>query len=134
MQTIVKAVKESWKVPFRIPSVGYYSKDEKELKEIRLYDWIEGLGKGIWFESIDKAWENRVNERNKEYVDTIIREMMKEDVRNLDNSLIKAVAWMHNTCDNKMGGVPVELVTGKQIEVSGLEINEDDWRDIEDLR
>ena len=42
METIVKAVNKSWKIPFGIPSVGYFTKNEKELKEIKMYEWIEG--------------------------------------------------------------------------------------------
>ena len=69
------------------------------------------------FEPMDKAWDNGMNKRSKDYVDTIIRKMMKEDTKNLNDSLIKVVAWMHNTCKNKMGRVLFEIVTGAEMEV-----------------
>ena len=58
--------------------------------------------------------------------------MLEEDTKNLNDILIKVVAWMNNRCINKMEGVLLELVTGKEIEVSRLTINEDNWRDMED--
>ena len=49
-------------------------------------------------------------------------------MKNLNDSLIKAVAWMHNTCVNKMGGVPLQLVTGKKVMVTGLTVFNEQWR------
>ena len=95
-------------------------------------EWIEELGKRIMFESVDRAWNNGANERNREYEDTMIKNRMEEDTKHLNDSLIKVVAWMHNTCINKMGGVLLELVTGLEMEVIRLTMDEDGWRNMED--
>ena len=62
----------------------------------------------------------------------MINNMIEEDTKHLNDSIIKVVAWMHNTCINKMGGVPLEIVMGAQMEVIRLTMDEDELRDMED--
>ena len=38
----------------------------------------------------------------------------------LNDSLIKAAAWTHNTSVNKLGYTPLQLVTGKAVTLPGL--------------
>ena len=59
----------------------YFTKNEQEFKEIKMYEWIESLGERIMFELIDKAWDNGVNESNNDYVDTMIRKCWKRTQR-----------------------------------------------------
>ena len=45
---------------------------------------------------------------------------MEELKTPLTDSLVKAVAWTHNTLINKLGFSPLQLVTGKAVTLPGL--------------
>ena len=45
---------------------------------------------------------------------------MEEKKVHLSDSLVKAVAWTHNTLVNKLRYCPLQLVTGKAITLPGL--------------
>ena len=46
--------------------------------------------------------------------------MMEEKKTALKYLLVKAAAWTHNTSINKLGYIPLQLVTGKAGNLSGL--------------
>ena len=45
---------------------------------------------------------------------------MEEKKTALNDSLVKAAAWTHNTSVNKLGYTPLQLVTGKSVTLPGL--------------
>ena len=45
---------------------------------------------------------------------------MEENKTPLNDSLVKAAAWTHNTSVNKLGYTPLQLVTGKSVNLPGL--------------
>ena len=46
--------------------------------------------------------------------------MLEEKKTALNDSLVKAAAWTHNTSVNKLGYTPLQLVTGKAVTLPGL--------------
>ena len=61
-----------------------------------------------------------MNERNHALADLTIKKLMEEKKMALNDSLIKAAAWTHNTSVNKLGYTPLQLVTGKAVTLPGL--------------
>ena len=45
---------------------------------------------------------------------------MEEHKTPLDDSLVKAAAWTHNTSVNRLGYSPLQLVTGQAVTLPGL--------------
>ena len=45
---------------------------------------------------------------------------MEEKKTALTDSLVKAAAWTHNSSINKLGYTPLQLVTGKSVNLPGL--------------
>ena len=45
---------------------------------------------------------------------------MEEHKTPLTDSLVKAAAWTHNTSMNKLGYLPLQLVTGQAVMIPGL--------------
>ena len=65
-------------------------------------------------------WSNGLNERNHASADLTIKKLLEEKKTALNDSLIKAAAWTHNTSVNKLGYTPLQLVTGKAVTLPGL--------------
>ena len=65
-------------------------------------------------------WSNGLNERNHASADITIRKMMEDKKVSLTDALVKAAAWTHNTCVNKLGFSPLQLATGKAVNIPGL--------------
>ena len=65
-------------------------------------------------------WSNGINERNHASADLTIKKMMEEKKTALTDLLVKAAAWTHNTSINKLGYSPLQLVTGKAVNLPGL--------------
>ena len=65
-------------------------------------------------------WSNEIKERTHANCDLTIRKMIKDKEMVLNDSLVKAVAWTHNTSVNKLGYTPLQLVTGKAVTLPGL--------------
>ena len=52
--------------------------------------------------------------------DMTIKKLLEEKKTPLNDSLVKAAAWTHNTSVNKLGYTPLQLVTGKSVTLPGL--------------
>ena len=68
-------------------------------------------------------WENGINERNHASADITISKMLEKDEKGkevLNNDLVKAAAWVHNTNINRLGFCPLQLATGKAVTIPGL--------------
>ena len=58
-------------------------------------------------------WSNGFNERNHASCDITVKKLMEEKKIGLNDSLVKAASWTHNTKVNKLGYTHLQLVTGK---------------------
>ena len=65
-------------------------------------------------------WSNGLNERNHASADLTIKKLLEEKKTALNDSLIKAAAWTHNTSVNKLGYTTLQLVTGKAVTLPSL--------------
>ena len=63
---------------------------------------------------------NGLNERNQASADLTIKKLLEEKKTPLNDSLVKAAAWTHNTSINKLGYTALQLVTGKKVTLPGL--------------
>ena len=61
-----------------------------------------------------------MNERNHAFADLTIKNLLEEKKTALNDSLVKAAAWTHNTSIDKLGYTPLQLVTGKAVTLPGL--------------
>ena len=57
---------------------------------------------------------------------------MEEKKTALTDSIVKAVAWTHNTSINKLGYTPLQLVTGKSVTLPGLTTGNDGTESLND--
>merc|ERR1712002_1394481 len=118
--TVINAINDCWNLPFGIPSVGYYTDNGTEFKNIKMEELISKLGISISYGPAYSPWSNGINERNHASVDATIKKLMQERKRELDDTLIKTAAWTHNTNVNKLGYSPLTLVTGKAVSIPGI--------------
>ena len=91
-----------------------------EFSNIKLDELTSKLGLTVKFGPAYSPWSNGLNERNHALADITIKKLMKENKTPLNNSLVKAAAWTHNTSVNKLGYTPLQLVTGKSVTLHGL--------------
>ena len=73
------------------------------------------LGISVKFGPAYSPWRYGINERYH-----ASKKMMEEKKTALTDSLVKAAAWTHNTSVNKLGYSPLQLVTGKSVNLLRL--------------
>ena len=63
-----------------------------------------------------------MEQRNKDHASTnvTIKKLMEEKKVSLSDSIFKAATWTHNISINKLGFLPLQLVTGKAVTIPGL--------------
>ena len=59
---------------------------------------------------------------------------MEEKKVPLNDSLVKAAAWAHNSSVNKLGYTPLQLVTGKSVTLPGLTMGNDGTENMTDRK
>ena len=92
---------------------------------IKLDKLTSGLGLTVKFGLAYSPWSNRLNKRNHTSADLTIRKLMEEKKVLLNDSLVKAAAWAHNSSVNKLGYTPLQLVTRKSVTLPGLTTGND---------
>ena len=67
-------------------------------------------------------WSNGINERNHASADITIKKLLSESGSGLklNDDLVNAAAWTHNSNINKLGFSPLQLATGKAVSLPGL--------------
>ena len=65
-------------------------------------------------------WSNGLNEKKTSSVDVTMEKMIEDMKMLLTDALVKAPAWTHNTSVNKLGFLPLQIVLGKAVILSGL--------------
>ena len=101
-------------------SCGFFADKGGEFANIKLDELTSKLVLTAIFGPAYSPWSNGLNERNHASADIIIKKLLEEKKTPLNDSLVKAAAWTHNTSVNKLGYTPPELVTGKSITLPRL--------------
>ena len=102
------------------PTHGFYADNRGEFSNIKLDELTSKLGLIVKFGSAYSPWSNGLNERNHASADQTIKKLLEEKKTALNESLVKAATWTHNTSVNKLGYTPLQLVTGKAVTLPGL--------------
>ena len=87
---------------------------------VKLDELTSKLGSTVKFGLAFFPWSIGINKRNHAAAYITVKRQIEEKRVPLSDSLIKAVAWTHNTSVNKLGFSPLQLVTGKAAMISGL--------------
>ena len=90
---------------------------------MKMDELVSKLGISINYGPAYSPWSNGVNERNHASCDITIKKLMEDKKIGLTDVLVKTAAWTHNTCVNRRGYSPLQLVTGKAVNVPGLTMN-----------
>ena len=102
------------------PTHGFYADNGGEFSNIKLDELTSKLGLTVNFGPTYSPLSNGLNERNHASADQTIKKLLEEKKTALNDSLVKAAAWTHNTSVNKLGYTPLQLVTGKAVTLPGL--------------
>ena len=89
-----------------LPSHGLFADNGGEFSNIKLDELTSKLGLTVKFGPSYSPWSNGLNERNHASADLTIKKLLEEKKTALNDSLIKAAAWTHNTSVNKLGYTP----------------------------
>ena len=98
----------------------FFADNSKEFSNIKLDKLTSKLGLTVKFGLAYSPWSNGLNERNHASADLTIKKLMEEKKIPLNDSLVKAAAWAHNSSVNKLGYTPLQLVTGKSVTLPGI--------------
>ena len=109
-----------WCMNLGFPTHGFYADNGGEFSNIKLDELTSKLGLTVKFGPAYSPWSNGLNERNHASADLTIKKLLEEKKTALNDSLVKAAAWTHNTSVNKLGYTPLQLVTGKAVTLPGL--------------
>ena len=111
-ETIIQALMDHWCMSVGFPSYGFFADNREEFANLKLEELASKLVLTLKFGPAYSPWSNGLNERNHASADIAIKKPIEEKKMALNNSLVKAAAWMHNTAINKQGNTPRQLVTG----------------------
>ena len=85
---------------------------------MKMDELIARLGITVRYGPAYSPWFNGINERNHARFDITIKKLMEEKKVMLNDTLVKAASWAHNTNINKLGYL--QRVTGKSCNLPGL--------------
>ena len=117
---IIQVLTDFWCMSLSFPSYGFFVDKGKEFLDIKLDKLISKLGLTVKFGPAYSPWSNGLNERNHASADLTIKKLMEEKKVPLNDSLVKAAAWVHNSSVNQLGYTPLQLVTGKSVTLPGI--------------
>ena len=95
--------------------MDFFADNAGEFSNIKLDELTSKLGLTVKFGPTYSPWSNGLNERNHASANLTIKKLLEEKKIALNDSLVKAAAWTHNTSVNKLGYTPLQLVTGKAV-------------------
>ena len=102
------------------PSYRFFVDNGGEFSNINLDELTRKLGLTVKFGPAYSPWSNGLNERNHASADLTIKKLMEEKKTTLNDSLVKAATWTHNSSVNELGYTPLQLATGKAVTLPGL--------------
>ena len=82
---------------FEIPSVGYYTDNGGEFWNMNMDELITRCGVTVKYGLACSLSSNGNNERNHASCDITIKKLIEEKKVMLNDSLVKAASWTHNT-------------------------------------
>ena len=100
--TIMQAIMDSWCMSVGFPSYRFFVDYGGEFSNIKLDELTSKLGLTVKFGLAYSPWSIGLNERNHALADLTIKKLLEEKKIALNDSLIKAAAWTHNTSINKL--------------------------------
>ena len=118
--TIIQVLTDSWCMSLGFPSCGFFADSGKEFSNIKLDELTSKLRLTVNFGLAYSPWSKGLNEKNHASADLTIKKLMEDKKIPLNNSLVKAAAWTHNSSVNKLGYTPLQLVTGKSVTLPGI--------------
>ena len=119
-ETIVKALHRGWCLPYRYPTIGFWSDNRGEFRNSKMEEFVSKLGIKIKFMPAYSPWSNGINERNHYNCDVIVKKIMEEDKKVGLGEAVDMASWTHNTNVNVKGFQPLQLMTGKSVMIPGL--------------
>merc|ERR1712055_137377 len=119
-ETIIEAMRDAWIFDAGLPSIGFWADNGGEFENMKMDELTSKLGISVKFGPAYSPWSNGLNERNHASADITIKKMLEDKKVKLNDSLVKAAAWTHNTNVNKLGYSPLTLATGKAVSIPGL--------------
>ena len=120
--TIIQVLKDSWCMSLSFSLYGFFTDNGKKFSNIKLDELTSKLGLTVKFVPAYSPWSNGLNERNHASADLTIKKQVEEKKVPLNDSLVKAAAWAHNSSVKKLGYTPLQLVTGKSVTLSGITV------------
>ena len=120
--TIVDALTSKWNYTVGFPSEGYWADNGGEFANVKMDELCSKLNLRIKFGPSYSPWSNGINERNHASADITIKKLLSESGSGLklNDDLVNAAAWTHNSNINKLGFSPLQLATGKAVSLPGL--------------
>ena len=118
--TIISALMDSWCMSVGFPTTGFFADNRGEFANIKHEKITSKLGLMVRFGPTYSPWSNGLNEKKTSSVDVTMEKMIEDMKMLLTDALVKAPAWTHNTSVNKLGFLPLQIVLGKAVILSGL--------------
>ena len=111
-----------WNYTVGFPSQGYWADNGGEFSNVKMDELCSKLNMSIKFGPSYSPWSNGLNERNHASADITIKKLLdeKNSKFKLNDDIVNAAAWTHNTNINKLGYSPLQLATGKAVTLPGL--------------
>ena len=88
---------DSWCMSLGFPSYGFFAENGGKFSIIKWDDLTSKLGLTVKFGPTYSPWSNGLSERNYALADLTIKKLMEEKKTALNDSLVNAAAWTHNT-------------------------------------
>ena len=112
--TIIQALTDSWCINVGFPLHGFFAANIGEFLNIKLDELTSKLGLTVEFGPAYSPWSNGLNKRNHASADLTIKKLPEEKKTALNDSLVKAAAWTHNTSVKKLGYTPYSWLQVRQ--------------------
>ena len=106
--TVMQAIMDNWCMNLGFPTHGFYADNGGEFSNIKLDELTSKLGLTVKFGPAYSPWSNGLNERNHASADQTIKKLLEQNKTALNDSLVKAAVWTHNTSVNKLGYTPLQ--------------------------
>ena len=106
--TILEALNLTWNYTVGFPSVGFFADNGGEFVNIKMDELVSKLGLTIQFGPAYSPWSSGINERNHASADVTIKKLLEDKKIQLNDVLVKAASWTHNSSVNKLGYSPLQ--------------------------
>ena len=119
-ETVVRAIHENWICELGWPSIGFWFDNGREFINKEMEEFATKFKLSIKAGAAYSPWSNGSNERNHASADVIIKKILEEDRTVSFETAVKMATWTHNSNPNATGFSPLQLVTGKGVNILGI--------------